>query len=135
MDTQKSRAIEQCALESVAGKLVFAGAIARLGELGVERYHADYSRRERTYYLPDGKTMVIPVDTPLEQIAENLAPGEIEGALGRIRRGEIIYPEFVKLTQAAGVVGYFAHVIGRQVVYLGRKGDQHIVRIPPAPAK
>jgi uncharacterized protein YbcV (DUF1398 family) len=135
MDPKTSHAIEECALQSDASKLSFAAAIARLTERGVERYHADYSRRDRTYYMPDGETLVVPVDQPLERIAENFAPEEIEAALSRIRRGEIIYPEFAKLTQAAGVVGYFAHVTGRQVVYLGRKGEQHVVRMPAVPAK
>jgi hypothetical protein len=41
----------------------------------------------------------------------------------------------VKQTIAAGCVGYFVQITGRQVIYFGRKGEMHIERFPPAPGK
>jgi uncharacterized protein YbcV (DUF1398 family) len=132
MNPDQIAAIRQCATLSVQGKLPFGAAMGRLMAIGVERYHADYSRHERTYYLPDGESLVFPVSHPPGVIARAFVAADIEVALEQIRRGEIIYPEFLKLTQAAGVVGYFAHIAGGQVIYFGRNGEQHIVRISSA---
>jgi hypothetical protein len=36
----------------------------------------------------------------------------------------------VERSTAAGVVGYWAFLMGKRVIYLGRKGDQHIEEFP-----
>ncbi len=36
------------------------------------------------------------------------------------------YPEFVERSTAAGVIGYWALLTGKRVIYFGRKGEQHI---------
>lgn len=38
--------------------------------------------------------------------------------------------EFVKRATAEGVLRYWAFLAGRQVVYFGRKGEQHVERFP-----
>jgi uncharacterized protein YbcV (DUF1398 family) len=40
------------------------------------------------------------------------------------------YPEFVKRSTSAGVIGYWAFLTGRRVIYFGRKGEQHIEEFP-----
>jgi uncharacterized protein YbcV (DUF1398 family) len=40
------------------------------------------------------------------------------------------YPEFVKLSTAAGVAGYWAFLAGKKVIYFGRKGEMHIEEFP-----
>jgi uncharacterized protein YbcV (DUF1398 family) len=40
------------------------------------------------------------------------------------------YPEFVKRSTAAGVIGYWAFLTGKRVIYFGRKGEQHIEEFP-----
>jgi len=35
---------------------------------------------------------------------------------------------------AAGCVGYFVQIMGRCVIYFGRKGESHVEHFPPAPA-
>ena len=40
--------------------------------IGLERYHADYTRHETTYYMPDGESIVVPVDHPSQPIAAGL---------------------------------------------------------------
>ena len=40
------------------------------------------------------------------------------------------YPEFVKRCTRAGVIGYWAFLTGKRVIYFGRKGEQHIEEFP-----
>jgi uncharacterized protein YbcV (DUF1398 family) len=40
------------------------------------------------------------------------------------------YPEFVKRSTAAGLIGYWAFLTGKRVTYFGRKGEQHIEEFP-----
>jgi uncharacterized protein YbcV (DUF1398 family) len=42
----------------------------------------------------------------------------------------IRYPEFVRRSRAAGVIGYWAFLTGRKVIYFGRQGEQHIENFP-----
>ena len=46
------------------------------------------------------------------------------------KRRTIRYPEFVKQATAAGVVGYWAFLTGKKVIYFGRKGEQHAEEFP-----
>ncbi|MCE9606468.1 MAG: DUF1398 domain-containing protein [Planctomycetia bacterium] len=100
-------------------------------QIGVERYHADYSRQENTFYLPDGDSLVVSIahgEQPA--IAEAFAPQAVEAAIRKAQRGEIMYPKFVRLTTAAGCVGYFVQIAGRRVQYFGRTGDLHSEPFP-----
>jgi hypothetical protein len=36
----------------------------------------------------------------------------------------------VKRSTAAGVIGYWALLTGKRVIYFGRKGEQHIEEFP-----
>ena len=55
MNEHQTQVIQQCAHGSLAGKLTFPEIVGQLAQIGIERYHADYSRQEITYYLPDGR--------------------------------------------------------------------------------
>ena len=55
------------------------------------------------------------------------------GLLAAIRGAQadtVRYPEFVKRSTAAGVIGYWAFLTGKRVIYWGRKGEQHIEEFP-----
>ena len=58
MNTQQTQVLQECAQGAWTGKFTFPEIIGKLAEIGVERYHADYSRQEITYYLPDGDSLV-----------------------------------------------------------------------------
>jgi uncharacterized protein YbcV (DUF1398 family) len=127
--------IQECASLSLQGKISFGDVVGRLMRIGLERYHADYTRHESTYYMPDGESLVVPMNHPPEPIAKTFSAAGVEAAVRQAQRGEIFYPEFVKQTMSAGCVGYFVQITGRQVIYFGRNGEQHIERFPPAPDK
>ena len=44
---------------ALSGELTFPEIVGRLAAIGLERYHADYSRQEITYYLPNGDSLVV----------------------------------------------------------------------------
>jgi uncharacterized protein YbcV (DUF1398 family) len=46
------------------------------------------------------------------------------------QQGRVMYPEFKLLLQQAGCVGYTVSIAGRNVAYLGRRGETHIERFP-----
>jgi len=131
-------AIRECAARSAAGTISFGEVVMRMIEVGVERYHADYCRHENTFYLPDGSSLVVAMahgsESPANEppIAVEFAAREVEAAIRGAQRGEVMYPEFVRLTRAAGCVGYFVQLTGRSVQYFGRTGAMHVEPFPGA---
>jgi uncharacterized protein YbcV (DUF1398 family) len=130
MNQEQIAVIQECASLSIQGKISFAAVVGRLMGIGLERYHADYSRHESTYYMPDGESLVVPVNHPVEPIAKQFSAKGVEAAVRASQHGEIFYPEFLKRTMAAGCIGYFVQITGRQVIYFGRNGEQHVERFP-----
>jgi uncharacterized protein YbcV (DUF1398 family) len=130
MNADQIAVARQCASLSIAGKISFGEVVGRLMGIGLERYHADYTRNECTYYMPDGESIVAPVQHPPAPIASAFSAKGIEAAVRQAQRGEIFYPEFLKQTHAAGCVGYFVQITGRQVIYFGRGGEQHVEPFP-----
>ncbi|HEY2881118.1 MAG TPA: DUF1398 family protein [Pirellulales bacterium] len=133
MNKENMAVIQECATLSIQGKISFGEVVGKLTGIGLERYHADYTRHESTYYMPDGESMVIPVNHPPMPIAMAFSAKGVEAAVRQAQRGEIFYPEFLNQTFAAGCVGYFVQITGRQVIYFGRNGEQHVEKFPSAP--
>jgi uncharacterized protein YbcV (DUF1398 family) len=127
--------MQECAALSLAGKISFGEVVGKLTAAGVERYHADYTRQEITYYMPDGESLLVPAAHAEQAIAEPFSAKAVEAAVRQIQRGQIIYAEFVRQTVAAGCVGYFVQITGRRVQYFGRTGDFHLEVFPSAPTK
>jgi len=133
MDQQKIAVIEDCTERSLAGTIAFPEVVRKLQEIGVERYHADYSRREKTYYLPDGDSHAVPMLFPRQAIPEAFSAEQVEAAIRASQSGQIDYIEFLRRTMAAGCVGYFVQITGRRALYFGRNGDVHLEPFPTAP--
>ncbi len=49
MNAEQTQVIQGCARGVLTGDLTFPEIVGRLAAIGVERYHADYSRQEITY--------------------------------------------------------------------------------------
>lgn len=135
MDKQKIAVMRECVMLSLQGKISFPEVVGRLTVIGVERYHCDYSRRENTYYLPDGDSYVVSMEHSPVAIAEEFSAQGVEAAVREIQRGQIDYLEFVRKTAEAGCIGYFVQIAGRRVIYFGRNGDMQVEMFPPAPGK
>ncbi|HZZ70665.1 MAG TPA: DUF1398 family protein [Pirellulales bacterium] len=133
MNTQQSRIMEECARGAITAEISFPEIIGKLADLGVERYHADYSRQEITYYLADGDSLAISTPHPDHVTAVQFSPSAVAAAVGQSQRNEHTYLDFVRKTMAAGCIGYFVHITGHRVFYLGRDGEFHLELFPSAP--
>jgi uncharacterized protein YbcV (DUF1398 family) len=118
--------------ESQAGKVTFGEVVRRLLEVGVESYFVDLAKGEETFYMPDGETHVEKITLPASTIASDFSSSGIVSAIRAAQADTIRYPEFVKRAAAAGVIGYWVFLTGRNVTYFGRKGELHVERFPDA---
>jgi uncharacterized protein YbcV (DUF1398 family) len=135
MNQERLLTAYDCVRDSLTGENTFPQIIARLGEIGVERYHADYTRMEKTFYFSDGKSLV--TNLPLEQqiVAQEFSAPALQSAVLQSQRNEHTYADFIRKTIAAGCVGYFVHITGRHAIYFGRKGETHVEPFPGSAAK
>lgn len=124
--------IEQCATASNNGTAHFGEIVKTLLEVGVESYFADYRAHTTTYYMPNGDIYNIDLPGTNNQIAEKFNPQGIKDAILGAQRGDVMYPEFKKLSQAAGCTGYIVWLAGKHVTYFGRRGEIHVEHFPAA---
>jgi uncharacterized protein YbcV (DUF1398 family) len=135
MNAEQSNVMQDCAQGALSGELTFPDIVGRLAAVGVERYHADYSRQEITYYLPDGDSLVVATPHLTHVIGTDFSPSAVQAAVRQSQQNEHTYTEFIRKTMAAGCVGYFVQITGRRVIYFGRNGECHVEHFPAAPGK
>lgn len=130
MNPTTEKVIRETAAASLAGSIHFGQVVAALLEANVESYHVDYRTRRMTYYTANGDTLTLETTADEAEIAPIFsAPGVKQAILGA-QRGEVMYPEFKKLSQAAGCVGYIVWLTGKHVTYFGRNGENHVEHFP-----
>lgn len=130
MDASVKDIVEECTRGSDEERLTFPAVVMKLMSAGVERYHADLRRAEKTYYLPDGGSHVIasaPIDA---QTARGFSASAVEAAVRAIQAGRISYKTFCERIAAAGCVGYLVSLTGRRAVYYGRTGECYVEPFP-----
>ncbi|MFL9879790.1 DUF1398 domain-containing protein [Herbaspirillum rhizosphaerae] len=112
------------------GRIHFGQVIGTLVSTGVESYSVDYRTCRATYYMPCGETLALELGPQKVEIAEKFSSSGIKAAILGAQRGEVMYPQFKQLSQAAGCVGYTVWLAGRHVSYFGRKGETHVEHFP-----
>lgn len=112
------------------GRIHFGEVIAQLIGAGVESYQVDYRSGRASYFLPDGSTLDLGFERPAEAIPDHFDGEGIRAAILGAQQGRVIYPEFKKLSQRAGCIGYTVWISGRHVSYMGRRGETHVERFP-----
>lgn len=122
--------MEECVRSSLSGTMTFPDVLRVLKSIGVERYHADYSRQENTYYLVNGQSHIVSSPHPEHETAQDFSAENVAAAVGESQRGEHAYLDFVRKTMNAGCVGYFVQLAGCRVQYFGRKGEIHTEIFP-----
>lgn len=124
--------VARCKTGSLEGTMTFLENVALLSGAGVQSYFADYRRGETTYYLADGagEAHALKLPQPHDSIGDAFDATAVRAAVLRTQRGELRYPDFIRATRAAGCVGYNVWIAGRQVQYYGRRGEQHVERMP-----
>jgi uncharacterized protein YbcV (DUF1398 family) len=132
MNESIRRTIEQCARSSKDGTAHFPDIVAALAEAGVEAYFADYRANATTYYLPDGQSHAVALAPPEVPIGHTFDVAALQQAIRGAQAGRVMYPEFLRLSRAAGCVGYVTWIAGRHVSYFGRRGEAHLEHFPTA---
>lgn len=122
--------IEDLFARSARGGLHFGEVVAALQALGVSAYGVDYRAGRATCYLPDDSTLDIPLEGKPARIAEAFSAADLTAAIRLAQRGEVMYPQFKALSQAAGCCAYTVWIDGRHVAYHGRRGEIHVEHFP-----
>jgi uncharacterized protein YbcV (DUF1398 family) len=122
--------IHELAIATQQGKLTFPQVVQGLLEAGVESYFVDFAAKQKTHYLMDGTTYTAPMILDPGPIAAEFNGAGLVAAIRGAQADTVRYPEFVNRSTAAGVIGYWAFLTGKRVIYFGRKGDQHIEEFP-----
>src|SRR5262249_9989551 len=115
---------------TITGEIHFPQVVERLSAIGVERYHTDYTRHEKTFYLANGESLVVTLPLGPQTIAASFSAKDVESAVRQSQRGEHTYVDFIRKTMAAGCIGYFVQISGRRVQYFGRNGEIHTELFP-----
>jgi uncharacterized protein YbcV (DUF1398 family) len=123
-------AVHTVLTRSEAGEVIFPEVVKTLLDNGVESYFVDFAARQKTLY--GGTTIeTLPSALPPDfAIAEHFSKDGVVAAIRGAQRDQIRYPEFVRQSAAAGVIGYWAFLTGRKVVYFGRRGEFHEEHFP-----
>jgi uncharacterized protein YbcV (DUF1398 family) len=122
--------IHELAIATQQGKMTFPQVVKGLLEVGVESYLVDFATKQKTHYLTDGTTHTVPMILNPDPIAVEFDGAGLVAAIRGAQADTVRYPEFVKRSTAAGVIGYWAFLTGKRVIYFGRKGEQHIEEFP-----
>ena len=122
--------MHELAMATQQGKITFPEVVKGLLEVGVESYLVDLATMQKTHFLSDGATHMVPMILDPGPVAAEFNSDAIVAALSDAQADVIRYPEFVKRVVAAGVIGYWAFLTGKKVVYLGRKGEQYVREFP-----
>jgi len=130
MDNSVASAIRETFNRSNDGLIHFGQVVGNLLDAGVESYHVDYRSCRATYFMPCGGTLTLDMEVPDVAIATEFSASAIQLAILAAQRGEVMYPEFKKLSQVGGCVGYTVWLAGRQAAYFGRKGETHVENFP-----
>lgn len=132
MDSHVITIMQACTVESDAEQVTFPHIIKQLMRVGVERYHVDLCRAEKTYFLPSGESHVTPCLRIAEESALSFSAAKVEAAIRASQSQQIKYHEFCRRVLAAGCVGYIVSLTGRRAVYYGRTGEMHVEHFPPS---
>lgn len=136
MDRTLIDTFEDCTHGSFSGALNFPAVVKRLVAIGAESYHADLNRREKTYYMPDGESHIVPFAAGASltdaAVANEFSDAGVAAALKAVQAGTITYTEFLRRIMAAGTTAYTVYITGRRAIYVGRRGEHLIERFPDA---
>jgi uncharacterized protein YbcV (DUF1398 family) len=130
MDVHVREMLCECSRMSDEGSKPFGELVMTLIDVGVERYHADLVRSEKTYHLTNGESEVVPNEPIGVAPAAAFSAKEVEAAVRAVQAGSIRYKAFCEQVLVAGCVGYIVSMAGRRVVYYGRTGDSHVEWFP-----
>ncbi len=130
MQAEIINVLQECTDGSDQERVTFPEVVAKLAGAGVERYHADLLRAEKTYYLPSGESQRLQTASVVAVPPTAFTADGVAAAVRAIQQQQIKYREFCERIAQAGCVGYFVSLAGRRAVYYGRTGDSYVEPFP-----
>ena len=128
--------IIETARKTLAGTISFPEVVSQLLTAGVEHYHVDFIGMKKTFYGPDGATVVTRINYEgMPNVASDFSLEGIRADILDSQQDGQEYRQFARRAMEAGVQGYLAFLRGQRVTYFGRQGDQHIEWFPGAAPK
>lgn len=115
---------------SINGTMKFPTVIQLLMENGVEAYHVDLVRNEKTFYMPNGDSHKEKFNIPKFEIAKEFSSEKVKATIKESQASKITYIEFLESITKAGSNYYIVYLNGRKAIYFGRNGDLHIENFP-----
>jgi uncharacterized protein YbcV (DUF1398 family) len=131
MDRHVRDAVVEATRASDEERVTFGEVVMKLMQAGIERYHADLLRGEKTYYLPNGESEVVAGERFGAAPAREFSAAGVDAAVREIQAG-IQYRAFCARIAHAGCVGYHVSLAGQRAVYYGRTADCHVEWFPGA---
>ncbi|EIF41849.1 hypothetical protein DOK_16988 [gamma proteobacterium BDW918] len=125
--------ITSAAHASHAGHVSFPEFVGALIEQGVEYYYVNFIALQTSFYSSEGSAVSVPL--PFESLPAVSADFDARGlktAIVDSQNNSQSYRQFSERAMQSGVLGYFAFLRGKRVIYIGRQGDQHIEWFPGA---
>jgi uncharacterized protein YbcV (DUF1398 family) len=129
MDT---KVIDEVMKETQAGNMIFPEVVRRLTNVGVESYFVDFAAGKESFYASNGESYAEKMSLLPDPVAEEFSLSGLITAIRGAQADTVRYPEFVKRATAAGVIAYWAFLVGKKVIYFGRKGEMHVEEFPGA---
>lgn len=125
--------IAETARKTLFGTISFPEVVVQLLAAGVEYYHVDYVRLQKTFYSADGDVVVTPINYEgLPAVAPEFCTEGLRANILDSQRNGQHYRDFTRRAMESGVQGYYAFLRGKRVTYFGRQGDQHTEWFPGA---
>lgn len=134
MNPNTHAVLVDCTEGSSQERLSFPEVVGKLMAAGVERYLADLTRAEKTFYLPNGENETLKMYAISGAPAERFSAEGVQAAVRAIQQQKIKYRGFCDRIAEAGCVGYMVSITGKRAVYYGRTGEIYVEMFPGAKA-
>src|SRR6476620_5496419 len=87
MDTKIKDVMVEATQASDKERVTFGEVVMKLMQAGIERYHADLLRGEKTYYLPNGESEVVAGERCGAAPAREFAAAGVDAAVREVQAG------------------------------------------------
>ena len=117
---------------SESGTMDFGQIVKLLMDAGLDGYAVDYRRSTRTFYLPDGQSLVLDASPTASSVAEHFDGDTVKEAIREAQTKAVGYTfkGFCEKVVLAGCAGYLVSFLGKRVLYYGRTGETHTEYFP-----
>ena len=123
---------QNCLDAAFSGTMDFPTIVGTLIDAGFEGYDVDYRRGTSTFFLPNGETVHLIMQTLAAPVAATFNATVIERVVREAQTKALgyTYAGFNATVQAAGCAGYMVSFLGKRVVYFGRTAETHVEHFP-----